>query len=94
LLQTPARLKQPIAAVRGDGRRSRSRCASSARRALAHPGTAALRTRHELLWIELNAHRGAVGGGPLGRIAAFALQALLGLAQRLAPTLARAQMLG
>jgi hypothetical protein len=94
LLQASARLKQPLRAVARD--RATLPLALGLQRAatLTQPRPAALRTRHELPRIELDLHPILVlvlDG--LGRPVTLALQTLLGLAQRFAATLARAQPL-
>ncbi len=92
-LQAPTGLEEPVLAVFGD--RSAFALTLGLERAapLAHPGAAAHRARNKLLRIELDIHRRVILDGRLGCLVALARQALLGLTQRLAPPLARAQML-
>src|SRR6185295_19012825 len=59
-----------------------------------HPGATALRARHELAGIELDRRWWPVVRRRFAGVVAFAGKALLGLAQSLAPPLARAQLLG
>src|SRR4051794_3361162 len=92
--QAPAGLKEPIAALLRDRACLSLPFGVERATALADPGAAAFRARDELPRIERDGHRRLVVGGRLGGLSAFALQTLLGLAQRLAPALARAQMLG
>src|SRR3954452_13855429 len=89
--QATTRLKQTIGPVLGNRTALTLALLLERPEALAHPRPPALRTRHELPRIELDRHLAitVVGRWP-GRAAAFALQALLGLAQRLAPSLAGA----
>src|SRR3954453_7681610 len=92
-LQAPTRLKEPIAAVLRD--RAGLALALGLQRpsALTHPRPAALRTSDELLRIEIDRNLILVVLARLSGLLVLALQALLGLAQRLASALARAQML-
>src|SRR3954469_10317065 len=93
-LEAPARLKQPIAAVLGD--RARLALALAVQRAapFAHPRPTTLWAGHELARVELDRHRLLVVGRRHGHLLALAREAFLGLAQRLAPALAGAQLLG
>src|SRR4051794_9649244 len=93
-LQASTGLKEPIGPVLRDRPCFTLALLLKRATALAHPRPAALRTRDELPRIELDRHLIVVVGRCLGRLAAFELQALLGLAQCLAPALTRAQMLG
>src|SRR4051794_20523525 len=93
-LQTPARLKQPLGAVLGD--RPTLALALGVQRAapLAHPRSTALRAGDELAGIELERDRRLALRRRFGCLVAFAGQALLGLAQRLAPALPGPELLG
>ena len=95
LLQAPARLKQPLGAVAGDRAPLALALGFQRAAAFAQPRPAALRARHELLRVELELDPVLVlviTG--LGSLVTLVLEALLGLAQRLAATLAGAQLLG
>jgi hypothetical protein len=91
-LQAPARLKQPIGAVLGD----RAGLALGFQRAtlLAHPRPTAVWPNDELAGIELDAHRPPLIRRRPVSVVALALEALLDLAQRLAPPFAGPQLLG
>src|SRR3954452_9629204 len=92
-LQPPARLKEPIAAVLRD--RARLALALGVQHAapFAHPRPTTLRTGDELARIELHRHRLPAVRQCLARLIAFAREPFFGLAQRLAPALAGAQLL-
>jgi hypothetical protein len=93
-LEALARLKQPVRSVLGD--RPALALALGVQRAapLPHPGPTALRSGNELARVELERHRSLALSRFLELLVALAGQALLGLAQRLMPTLAGAQLLG
>jgi hypothetical protein len=95
LLQAPARLEQPIRPLVRDRARLPFALGVQRAAALAQPRAATLRARHEPLRIKLDRDLlVTVTVGRLGRLAALAVEAFLGLAQRLAPPLACAQVLG
>ena len=89
-LQAPARLKQPVSPVPGDRAALALALGFQPAAPLTHLGAPALRAGDEPTGIELNRHRALVVNRRLRSIVAFARQALLGLAQRPAPALARA----
>jgi hypothetical protein len=96
-LQAPARLKQPIRPPVRDRARPPFALGVQRAAALAQPRAATPRARHEPLRIKLDRDplvTVTVTVGPLGRLAALAVEAFPGLAQRLAPPLACAQVLG
>ena len=93
-LQAPARLKKPIGTVLGDRAALALALGFQRAAALAHPRAPTLRAGDELPRIELDRRRLLVVRRRLAGVVALAGQALLGLAQRLAAALARAQMLG
>ncbi len=89
LLQAPARLKQPLGTVAGDRAPVALALRFQRTAALAQPRPTTLRTRHEALRIELDLDAILVlVVSRFGRLVALTLQALLGLAQRLAAALA------
>src|SRR5215218_4225700 len=92
-LQPPARLKQPVSPVLGDRAAFALALGFQPAAPLTHPRPTALRTSDELTGIELDRDRALLVSRGLGSIVAFARQPLLGLAQRPAPALTRAQLL-
>jgi hypothetical protein len=83
VLQAPARLKQPLAAVARDRTAFALALCVQRAAALAQPRAASLPPRHEVLRIELDLDAILVGViGRLGGLLALTVQSLLGLAQR------------
>src|SRR5829696_542055 len=89
-LQAPARLKQPVSPVLGDRAAFALALGFQPAAPLTHPGAPALRAGNEPTGIKLDRHRTLVVSRRLRSIMALARETLLGLAQRLAPALARA----
>ena len=87
-------LKQPLGTVASDRPALALALGFQRAAALAQPRPATLWARHELPRIELDLDAILVVVGRLGGLLALAVQALLGLSQRLAAALAGAQLLG
>ena len=94
LLEASARLKQTVDPVFGDGAALALALILQRAAPFANPGATALRAGDELAGIELDRRRLLVVKRRLGGVVAFAGKALLGLAQRPAAPLARAELLG
>jgi len=93
-LQAPARLKQPVSPILGNRAAFALALGVEPAAPLTHPSAPALWAGHEPAGVELDSRRLILIGRQLVRLVAFARQAFLGLAQRLASALARAQLLG
>jgi hypothetical protein len=92
-LQAPARFKQPFGAILGDRAPLALALGFQCATPFAYPRPAALGAGDEVARIKLHRHRPILIGRRLLGLVAFAREALLGLAQRLAASLAGAQLL-